>query len=191
MAYANPQIEAIFERLTAGIDKTIEYMKGEFAVMRAGRANPRVLDRISVDYYGTPTPINQMGNISSPEPRQLLISVWDKSALKLVEKAILSANIGITPINDGNFIRLNFPEVTEERRKEIVKQIKKLGEETKVATRNERRDAFDKLKKVKSDKLISEDLVADYEKEVDEKVNKSIELIDKLVKEKEKDIMSV
>lgn len=191
MAYENEQVQALFDKMEQGCEKSIEYMKNEFAVMRAGRANPRLLDRIVVDYWGTATPLMNMGNIGSPDPRTLVITLWDKTALKAVEKAILAANIGVTPANDGTVIRLVFPEVTEERRKELVKQIKKLGEDTKVVIRNERRDAMDKLKKLKNEKILSEDLIADYEKDVDKNINKTIELVDKLTKEKEKDVMSV
>lgn len=191
MEYANDQIKALFEKIETGCGKATDYMKGEFSVMRAGRANPKLLERINVEYYGTSTPLMQMGNISSPEPRTLIVSVWDKGALKAVEKAILAANIGVTPQNDGTIIRLNFPEVTEERRKELVKQIKKLGEDTKVVIRNERRDAMDKLKKIKNEKTLSEDMIADYEAEVDKEINKQIDNIDKLVKDKEKEVMNV
>ena len=191
MVYENEQVQALFDKMEQGCERSIEYMKNEFAVMRAGRANPRLLDRIVVDYWGTATPLMNMGNISSPDPRTLVITLWDKTALKAVEKAILAANIGVTPANDGTVIRLVFPEVTEERRKELVKQIKKLGEDTKVVVRNERRDAMDKLKKFKTDKTLSEDAVADYEKEVDKSISKHIELIEKLTKEKEKDVMVV
>ena len=159
--------------------------------MRAGRANPKVVEGIKVDYYGAMTPINQMGNISVPEPRCLVISLWDKSALKLVEKAILAANIGVTPQNDGTVIRLTFPILTEERRKELVKQVKKLAEDTKVILRNARRDVMDGLKKEKNAKTVSEDLIADYEQEVDKQLSKLIENVDKLSKEKETDVMSV
>ncbi|MEG1710899.1 MAG: ribosome recycling factor, partial [Clostridia bacterium] len=162
-----------------------------FSIMRVGRANSRILDRIMVDYWGTPTLLVNMCNISSPDPRTLVLSLWDKSALKATEKAILAANIGINPVNDGTIIRLAFPEVTEERRKDLVKQAKKMCEDTKVVIRNERRESMEKLKKLKTDKALSEDLIADYEKEVDKVTNKNIEITDKLSKEKEKDIMSV
>lgn len=191
MNYANPQIEEIFTKLETGIMSAIDFLKGEYSLMRAGKANPKLLERITVDYYGAVTPIMQMGNISNPEPKMLVISLWDKSALKSVEKAILAANIGVTPMNDGTVIRLTFPDVTEERRKELVKQVKKMGEDCKVVIRNERRDAIERLKKVKTDKIISEDLVADYEKEVDKISNKNIELVDKTIKEKEADIMAI
>lgn len=191
MNYANPQIEELFLNFEMNCDKAIDYMKGEFAVMRAGRANPKLVENIKVDYYGAMTPINQMGNITSPEPRQLVITLWDKGALKNVEKAILQANIGVTPQNDGSCIRLTFPVLTEERRKELVKQVKKLAEDTKVVLRNSRRDAMDALKKEKNAKTVSEDLIADYEKEIDKMLSKFIENVDKLAKDKEVDVMSV
>lgn len=191
MNYANPQIEELFLNFEMNCDKAIDYMKGEFAVMRAGRANPKLVENIKVDYYAAMTPINQMGNITSPEPRQLVITLWDKGALKDVEKAILQANIGVTPQNDGSCIRLTFPVLTEERRKELVKQVKKLAEDTKVVLRNSRRDAMDALKKEKNAKTVSEDLIADYEKEIDKMLSKLIENVDKLAKDKEVDVMSV
>ncbi len=191
MNYATPQIEELFMNFEMNCDKAIEYMRGEFAVMRAGRANPKLVEGIKVDYYGAMTPINQMGNISIPEPRQIVISLWDKSALKDVEKAILAANIGVTPQNDGTCIRLTFPVLTEERRKDLVKQVKKLAEDTKVVLRNARRDAMEALKKEKAAKTVSEDLIADYEKEVDKMLAKLIEQVDKLSKEKETEVMSV
>ena len=191
MNYATPQIEEIFMNFDINCDKAIEYMKGEYNLMRAGRANPKLVESIRVDYYGAMTPINQMGNISIPEPRCLLITLWDKSALKDVEKAILAANIGVTPQNDGTVIRLTFPVLTEERRRELVKQVKKLAEDTKVVLRNARRDAMDGLKKEKNAKTVSEDLIADYESEIDKALSKQIETVDKLSKEKETDVMSV
>lgn len=191
MTYANPQIEELFLNFEMNCDKAINYMKSEYNLMRAGRANPKLVESIKVDYYGAPTPINQMGNISVPEPRCLVISLWDKSALKTVEKAILAANIGITPQNDGTVIRLTFPVLTEERRRDLVKQVKKLAEDTKVVLRNARRDVMDGLKKEKNAKTVSEDLIADYENEVDKALAKNIENVDKLAKEKESDVMSV
>ena len=191
MDYANAQIEELFLNFDLECEKAIEYLKGEYNLMRAGRANPKIVEGIKVDYYGALTPINQMGNISIPEPRCLVISLWDKSALKLVEKAILAANIGVTPQNDGTVIRLTFPVLTEERRKELVKQVKKLAEDAKVVLRNARRDALEALKKEKNAKTVSEDLIADYESEVDKQLQKRIETVDKLSKEKEADVMSV
>ena len=191
MNYATPQIEELFLNFEMNCDKAIEYMKGEFNLMRAGRANPKLVEGIRVDYYGAMTPINQMGNITVPEPRQIVITLWDKGAMKDVEKAILAANIGVTPQNDGTCIRLTFPVLTEERRRDLVKQVKKLVEDTKVVLRNARRDAMEALKKEKLAKTVSEDLIADYEKEIDKQLDKQIELVDKLGKEKEADVMSV
>ena len=191
MNYATPQIEELFLTFETECEKAIEYTKNEYNLMRAGRANPKLVEGIKVDYYGAMTPINQMGNISIPEPRCLVISLWDKSALKLVEKAILSANIGVTPQNDGTVIRLTFPVLTEERRRDLVKQVKKLAEDTKVVLRNARRDVMDGLKKEKATKTVSEDIISDCEKEVDKQLANQIELVDKLAKEKETDVMSV
>lgn len=191
MDYATPQIEEIFMNFEFDCEKAIDYMKNEYTLMRAGRANPKLVENIKVDYYGALTPIKQMGNISIPEPRQIVITVWDKSALKDIEKAILAANIGVTPQNDGTLIRLTFPVLTEERRRDLVKQVKKLAEDTKVVLRNARRDAMDGLKKEKNAKTVSEDFIADYEKEVDKALAKLIENVDKLAKEKETEVMSV
>lgn len=173
------------------LNKTVSVLKSEFISIRAGRANPHILDKISVDYYGTKTPLNQMSNISVPEARCLVISVWDSSALKSVEKAILEANIGINPTNDGKVIRLVFPELTEERRKDLVKQIKKMAEESKIAARNIRRDVFDAFKKMKTDKKITEDELSIIEKDAEKTFVKAIESIDGLQKEKEKEVMTV
>ena len=191
MNYANPQIEELFMNFELECDKAITYMKNEYNLMRAGRANPKIVEGIKVDYYGAMTPINQMGNISVPEPRCIVVSLWDKSALKLVEKAILVANIGVTPQNDGTVIRLTFPVLTEERRRDLVKQVKKLAEDTKVVLRNARRDIMEGLKKEKNAKTVSEDLISDYEGEVDKSLAKMIENVDKLSKEKEADVMAV
>lgn len=191
MSYATPQIEEMFMEFDIACEKAIEYMKGEYNLMRAGRANPKLVEGIKVDYYGAMTPINQMGNISIPEPRCLVITLWDKSALKDVERAILAANIGVTPQNDGTVIRLTFPVLTEERRRDLVKQVKKLAEDTKVVLRNARRDALEVLKKEKNAKTVSEDLIVGYEGDIDKKLAKQIELVDKLAKEKETDVMSV
>ena len=191
MNYANPQIEELFMNFELECDKAITYMKNEYNLMRAGRANPKIVEGIKVDYYGAMTPINQMGNISVPEPRCIVVSLWDKSALKLVEKAILAANIGVTPQNDGTVIRLTFPVLTEERRRDLVKQVKKLAEDTKVVLRNARRAIMEGIKKEKNAKTVSEDLISDYEGEVDKSLAKMIENVDKLSKEKEADVMAV
>ena len=139
------------------MNKTLDNLMAEYGTIRAGRANPKVLDRIRVDYYGTPTPIQQVGNVSVPEPRMLLIQPWEKSLLKAIEKAILTSDLGINPTNDGSVIRLVFPELTEERRKELSKDVKKKGENAKVAIRNIRRDANDTFKKQEKASEISED----------------------------------
>ena len=148
------------------MQKSIDALEREYKSIRAGRANASVLDRITVDYYGVPTPIQQMAAVSVPEARTLLIAPWDKSTLKEIEKAILTSEIGINPQNDGTSIRLNFPPLTEERRKDIVKDIRKKGEEAKVAVRNQRRDALDKLKSLKKGNTITEDDEADGEKKI-------------------------
>ena len=191
MAYETMEVLELFDSYETKIGKTMDNFKGELISIRAGRANPHILDKVTVDYYGTPTPINQMGNISVSEARILVVSVWDASALKDVEKAILAANIGLTPNNDGKVIRLIFPELTEERRRDIVKQIKKMGEEAKVVLRCHRRDINDTLKKFKKDNVITEDEQSLYEKDVDKKLNAAIEEVDKLLKAKEQEVMSV
>ena len=191
MAIENEQFEILMMETMERTDKTVSVLNGEFVTIRAGRANPHILDKVLVDYYGTPTPINQVGNISVAEGRILVISPWDASMLKVIEKQLLADNIGITPSNDGKVIRLVFPVLTEERRKELVKQIKKMSEDSKVAVRNIRRDAMDALKKMKNNKELSEDEHAICEKDVDKVISESIEKIEKLTADKEKDILSV
>lgn len=191
MLYENEQLQKICDELPAKCNKAIDFTKSEYSLLRAGRANSKILDKVLVDYYGTMTPITQMGNVSTPEPRMLVVTLWDKSALGKAEKAILAANIGVTPSNDGNVIRLVFPELTEERRKDLVKQVKKMAEDCKVAIRNARRDAIEGIKKLKNDKQISEDIASDAEKDVDKDIAKFIESVDRLSADKEKDIMSV
>ncbi|MCI1943904.1 ribosome recycling factor [Clostridium luticellarii] len=171
--------------------KTIESLKKELASMKAGRANPAILDRIEAEYYGTMTPINQMGNISIPEARMLVIQPWDKNALKAIEKAILKSDLGINPSNDGEVIRLMIPELTEETRKNLVKNVKKLGEDSKVAIRAIRRDGNDKLKTLKKESDISEDDIKKAEVEIQKKTDSFIKDIDGIVEKKEKEIMSL
>ena len=191
MAVQNEQVEMILMETMERTDKTVSVLNSEYVTIRAGRANPHILDKVLVDYYGTPTPINQVGNISVVEGRCLVIAPWDASMLKVIEKQILADNIGITPANDGKVIRLTFPALTEERRKELVKQIKKMAEDSKVAVRNIRRDGMDALKKMKNNKELSEDEHAICEKDVDKVISEAIEKVEKLCVEKEKDIMSV
>lgn len=171
--------------------KSYDSMMREFNGVRAGRANPHVLDKLRVDYYGTPTPIQQVGNVSVPEPRMLQIQPWEKSLIKAIEKAILTSDIGITPSNDGSVIRLVFPELTEERRKDLVKDIKKKGEAAKVAVRNIRRDANESFKKLNKANEISEDDQKDLETKVQKMTDKYIADIDKAVEAKSKEILTV
>lgn len=173
------------------MEKTIEHMTTDFSSIRAGRANPHVLDKLRVDYYGTPTPIQQLGNISIPDARMIQIQPWEKSVLKDIEKAIQASDIGINPTNDGTVIRLVFPELTEERRKDLVKDIKKKGEAAKVAIRNIRRDGNDAFKKLGKSDDISEDEIKDMEDELQKITDKFVKQIDSLVDEKSKDIMTV
>ena len=184
-------MKEIQNKLQQQMDKTIEALKHEFSTIRAGRANAQMLDKIRVDYYGTPTPINQVGSISVPEPRTLMINPWDKSAMKDIETAIRNSDLGLNPTNDGEVIRLNVPALTEERRKELCKQAKKAAEEFKVRIRNERRDANDKLKKLEKEGEITEDDLKKAQDNVQKMTDKYIKEIDTLLDIKEKDIMAV
>ena len=170
--------------------KAYEFLVADVATVRAGRANPHVLDKIKVDYYGTPTPLQQVGNVTVPEPRMIQIAPWEKSLLKEIEKAIQMSDIGINPTNDGNVIRLIFPELNEERRKELVKDVKKKGEEGKVAIRNVRRDGNDAFKKLAKEE-VSEDEIKDMSDELQKLTDKYIKEIDKVVEEKSKEILTV
>lgn len=173
------------------MNKTIENLKEKFSEVRAGRANPAILNKIRIDYYGTPTPINQLAGISVPEARMIVIQPWDASALKDIEKAILTADIGINPNNDGKVIRLNFPELTEERRKELVKEIKKMAEESKVGIRNSRRDGIDLAKKAQKDGEMTEDELKQAENKIQELTDKAIKDIDKILENKEAEVLSI
>ena len=191
MAADMEKIDTILMENEEKLEKTLGVFKEDLLQVRVGRANPRVLDKVNVDYYGTPTPINQVGNMSVVDGTCLVVAPWDKSMLKAVEKAILLANIGLTPTNDGTVIRLVFPALTEERRKELVKQIKKMCEDTKVAARNIRRDTLDVFKKMKTAKEITEDEYDNFASSVEDSVTSTIEKIDKAAAEKEKDVMIV
>ena len=173
------------------MEKSIDNLKGKFAEVRAGRANPAILNKVKIDYYGTPTPINQVAGISVPEARMIVISPWDVSMLTEIEKAILASDIGINPNNDGKVIRLTFPELTEDRRKELVKDIKKLAEDSKVAVRNARRDGIDLAKKLGKDGEMTEDEVKQAENKIQELTDKSIGEIDKLLSDKESEVLSI
>ncbi len=173
------------------MSKTISVLEQELNGLRAGRANPQLLDRLMVDYYGTPTPIQQIGNISTPEPRMLIISVWDQKAIPADEKAIQKSDLGINPSNDGRVIRLVFPELTEERRKELVKVVRKRGEEAKVAIRSIRRDANEQTKKQQKDNLLTEDDQKRLEEKIQKMTDEVIKDIDAILSKKEKEILSV
>ena len=173
------------------MEKTLESLMNEYASIRAGRANPHVLDKIKVDYYGTPTPIQQVGNISVPEARIILIQPWEKSLLKAIEKAIQTSDLGINPNNDGSSIRLVFPELTEDRRKELAKDVKKKGEGAKVAIRNIRRDANDTFKKMEKSDEISEDELEDATEKMQKITDKAIEKVEKAIENKTKEILTV
>ncbi|MCM1496973.1 MAG: ribosome recycling factor [Clostridium sp.] len=173
------------------MQKSVDNLEGEYANIRAGRANPNILNKIKVEYYGTPTPIQQVGNVSVPEARTIIITPWENSLLKEIEKAILCSDLGLTPNNDGKSIILNFPELTEDRRKELSKDIKKKGENAKVAVRNVRRDANDSFKKKLKSNEISEDEQKDYEDKIQKMTDKYVDSIEALIEGKTKEIMTV
>ena len=173
------------------MDKTVEALRRDYQKIRTGRANLGLLDDIRIDYYGTPSPLSQVATLSVPEPRTINLQPWETKMIPVIEKAIMNANLGITPANDGKVIRLNLPALTEERRKDIVKQLKKMAEEAKVAARNIRRDAIDELKKLEKNKKISEDDLKRTEKEVQDVTNSYVAKIDEVLAHKEKEVMEV
>ena len=187
----NEKVEEMMMELEEKAEKTINALENEFGAIRAGRANPKILDRIEVEAYGGMSKLIELGNVAALDARCLQINLWDKSLLKAVEKAILQSNIGITPTNDGQVIRLVFPVMTEERRKELVKQIKKMGEDAKVAMRNHRRDAMDVLKKMKTAKELSEDMIAGCEADVEKMVSQMMGKLETIIAAKEKELMTV
>ncbi len=191
MNFNLPEVGELFEEYELSLMDTIDHLKVELNSVRAGRANPQILNKIVVDYYGAMTPLNQMANISVPEARLLQISLWDTSMIKAVVKAITASDIGITPTDDGKVIRMVFPQLTEERRRELVKQVKKTGEDYKVTLRNARREILDKIKTFKKDGKITEDDVATYEKEIQKILDNSVASVDTLVKDKEAEILEV
>lgn len=191
MVYNLPEVGDAFEEYELSLMDTVEHLKCELNTIRAGRANPQILNKITVDYYGALTPLNQMANITVPEARLLQISLWDSSMIKAVVKAITASDIGITPTDDGKVIRLVFPQLTEERRRDLGKQVKKIGEDYKVTLRNARRDIMDKLKAFNKNKQITDDEIASYEKDVQKILDKNIASVDALVKEKESEILEV
>ena len=181
----------IHKKLEEKMEKTIAVLKDELLTIRAGRANPNMLDRVMVDYYGTMTPLKQMAGVSSPEPSTILIQPWDKSAMGSIEKAILSSDLGFNPTNDGNSIRINIPQLTEERRKDLIKLVAKTGEQAKVAIRNERREANEAIKKMEKTSELTEDDSKKAQDEVQKLTDSHIKMIDDMLAKKEKDIMEV
>lgn len=180
-----------YDQIKEKMSKTIDNLKEKLSEVRAGRANPAILNKVKIDYYGTPTPINQVAGVSVPEARMIVIQPWDVSILKEIEKAILASEIGINPNNDGKVIRLVFPELTEERRKDIVKDIRKYAEEAKVAVRNSRREGIDKAKSMQKEGEITEDDLKQAENEIQKITDKNIEEIDKILQAKEHEIISI
>ena len=181
----------VYQEFDVKMQKTVDFIVSDFAAVRAGRANAAVLDKINVEYYGVETPIQQVAGISTPDPRTLVIQPWDASILKAIEKAILTSDLGINPQNDGKVIRLSFPQLTEERRKELTKQVKKYGENGKVAIRNIRRDAMEKFKAMEKKSEITEDDLKEYEKELQKMTDKRCKEIDDLTAKKEAELMAV
>ena len=184
-------LDDILKDAESRMDKTIEHLIGDFAGMRAGRANPAMVDKIMVNYYGVPTPMNQLANINVPEARVLIINPWDKTSIPDIEKAIMKSDLGITPNSDGNVIRLNIPQLTEERRKDLAKVVRKRAEEGKVAIRNIRREANDLIKSSEKDKLISEDAGKKGLDDIQKITDRFIKDIDQILQQKEKEIMEV
>ena len=184
-------LDLVYEETEERMDKVIAAFKRELATLRAGRATPALLDRIEVEYYGTPTPLNQLAGVTAPEPRLLVIQPWDKQALGEIEKAILKSDLGLTPNNDGNIIRLAIPQLTEERRKELVKFVRKKAEESKVSIRNIRRDSNDEIKKLEKDSEITEDERKKGLDLVQEITDKKIAEIDEILEQKEKEMLEV
>ena len=184
-------MKAQYKEYEEKMNKTLDSLYREFATIRAGKASPSVLDRVTVDYYGVATPIQQLATISTPDARTLVIQPWDKSTLKMINKAIQASDLGINPTDDGSVIRLVFPSPTEERRKELCKQVSKDGETAKVSVRNIRRDSLDVFKKMKTAKEITEDEYTSYEKEVEDSTKNAISTVEKLQAEKEKEVLTV
>ena len=191
MAENEEEIQMVFMEFEEELEKGITFLKGELDTIRAGRANPRILDKVLVDYYGTPTPIPHMSNISVQEGRCLVISPWDANLIKNIRKAISESDIGIAPTDDGRVIRLTFPQLTEDRRRELVKETKKIAENAKVTCRNARRDALDALKAMKKDGAVTDDMMAGFEKDIQKTLDSYIAKIDSIMDAKEKEIMQV
>ncbi|MCL2797291.1 MAG: ribosome recycling factor [Firmicutes bacterium] len=191
MAISNEHVRPKFEEFEARLAKGLTHLKNEFSTVRAGRANPRILDKITVDYYGTPTPLQQMANVTVPEARMIVIAPYDISMVKDIVRTIAASDLGVSPADDGKIIRLAFPQLTEDRRKDLIKQVKKMAEDAKVALRNDRRDIVEVIRKFKKDNLVTEDEVSLYEKEVQKALDKAIESADKLCKDKEAEVLEI
>jgi len=189
--YTHMTIKEVQSNAKDKMTKSVEAYQREMVGLRAGRANPKILDRVTVDYYGTPTPLNGVGNISSPEPRMLVIAPWDASMIKAIEKAILASDLGLNPSNDGKVVRLLIPELNEERRRDLTKVVKKSAEEAKVAVRNIRRDALETIKKMKKNSEITEDEQRKAEDDLQKLTDKAIKDVDSVCSAKEKEIMEV
>lgn len=183
--------KSLFQPYSEKMSKSVSVLADELTTMRAGRANPAILNKLTIDYYGVPTPVTQVGSVSVPEARTIVFQAWDGSVLKEVEKAIQKSDIGINPNNDGKVLRMTFPPLTEERRKELTKTVRKYGEETKIAIRSIRRDAIDHFKNLKKDSVLTEDDLKDAEKELQNMTDKKVAEVDKMVAEKEKEIMEI
>ena len=184
------KVKAVLDAASDKMEKTIDHFDKEIGKIRAGKANPKMLEDIKIDYYGTMTPLTQVANINSPDPRTITIQPWDRKTIPVIEKAIMAANLGMNPDNNGEIVRINVPPLTEERRKDLVKQVKKIGEEIRVAIRNIRRDAIEDFKKLKKDGL-PEDMEKDAGAEAQKLTDKSIKKVDELLEKKEKDILTV
>lgn len=191
MAEVEEEIQMIFMEFEENLEKGITFFKGELDSVRAGRANPRILDKVLVDYYGVPTPIPHMSNVSVQEGRCLVISPWDASLIKNIRKAISESDIGIMPTDDGRVVRITFPQLTEERRRELVKETRRIAENAKVTCRNARRDALDSLKAMKKDGTVTDDMMAGFEKDIQKTLDSEIAKIDEIMDNKEKEIMQV
>ncbi|MCL1944777.1 MAG: ribosome recycling factor [Firmicutes bacterium] len=187
----NVEVKRSIDNFNAKMQKAIDFFVAELQNIRAGRVSANLLNKIVVDYYGTPTPIPQMANVSIPDARTMLVSVWDTSAIKAVSKAILQSDLGLNPSDDGKVIRLSFPQLTQEKRKELAKSIKKISDDSKVVLRNERRDVIDAFKKYEKDNIITKDDLESLEKDIQKMLDKNIELLDKLTKDKEKELMEI
>lgn len=191
MDYLNEKLNVVLSSLEERLNKRFEYLKSEFIMIRAGRVDTRIVERVTVDYFGTMTPIKNLANISCADARTIVINPWDASVLSPMVKALGAANLGVSPVDDGRVVRLVFPQLTEESRKDLVKKVKKIAEETRVAMRNERRDANDQVKKLNSQEKLSEDDIKNMESDIQKILDDYISNVDNILAQKEKDIMTI